>query len=58
MANYTELLNISPEYVRIAFLMLACIGVILLFRFWKIAIVIATGAVGMYIAIKKSLADE
>lgn len=54
----TELLNISPEYIRVAFWVCFFIGAMVLWRFRKYVLIIGSGAIAIYLLIKKSIAGE
>lgn len=53
-----ELLNNSPEWVQIAFLACCAVGAMVMYRFKKYVLIISSGAIAIYLAIKNSFADD
>lgn len=59
MYNYiTELLNIAPEYIKIAFWACCSIGAMVLWHFRKYVLVIGSGVVLVYVTIKNAIAGD
>lgn len=53
-----NMLNIAPEYVKIAFWCCFMVGLVILYRFRRIVIIISSCVIGIYLSIKNSLTGD